>query len=695
MLDMLTIDGREKVLALGPAFLLPEDKEIAWAGAKDHVVNRWDFGWVMGNFIQLDVDGSGASANRNGHVFDLAQCRTRHQTIRMSPVNMLHRDHHNIGTFAATEIIDPRTGEKLAASVTALELARDMRDLAKLTDASSAPLPFPYVEALAALWKYQCPGEYRAVKEAHASGHAFFSMEAIPKAFTCLTPACCGKTYPYDGLKSDSYCATLRKSGSPKRLEEPTFVGGAMVIPPAQPGWSRAELKQVAGLVHMHADEAQRVYEQLAATTDGLEAEQCEDLVLVLLAAAFAGEDPDIAVPVAFDWDGAMKRLLADVAPDDGDDKAPKDRVDYRPAEDPERQCATCMHFKPESRSCMLVEGDIDPAATCDEWTINDPLLPNGVPSTPADMLARRAAKAEADAGVLIAAGLAVVAQDSGRVLLIQRAVDDTDPASGRWEFPGGHIEAGEAAFDAAKREWTEEVGCVLPDGRVTGTWTSPNGIYQGFVYVVPGEGSVACNLDPDKRNVLNPDDPDSDNIEIAAWFDVAHLPGMPALRDEARTTDWTLLVAAPTSSEDLTDDDLDFRTWDPMAAQAAAIVALVTAHESAPANSQSMIRAKAVDIAALLGDAALIPAQWAEREALYDADYSTAERAQMAKDGKAMPGGRYPIGDGDRGVEDLKNAIHAVGRGKGSHDAIRRHIVRNAKRLGQEALIPEGWNSQ
>jgi len=70
---------------------------------------------------------------------------------------------------------------------------------------------------------------------------------------------------------------------------------------------------------------------------------------------------------------------------------------------------------------------------------------------------------------------------------------------------------------------------------------------------------------------------------------------------------------------------------------------------------------------------------------------YTQAERDAMAKDGRAMPDGSYPIDD----AEDLSNAIHAVGRGKNnSHDDIRKHIIKRAKALGKSSEIPEGWSS-
>jgi uncharacterized protein len=49
-----------------------------------------------------------------------------------------------------------------------------------------------------------------------------------------------------------------------------------------------------------------------------------------------------------------------------------------------------------------------------------------------------------------------------------------------------------------------------------------------------------------------------------------------------------------------------------------------------------------------------------------------------------------YPIDD----VEDLKSAIHAVGRGNADHDDIRAYIIRRAKAMGQADLIPDNWTA-
>jgi 8-oxo-dGTP pyrophosphatase MutT (NUDIX family) len=166
------------------------------------------------------------------------------------------------------------------------------------------------------------------------------------------------------------------------------------------------------------------------------------------------------------------------------------------------------------------------------------------------------------------AAGLAVVAADTGRVFLLQRALDppdlicpvcdgsgndddgsecgscdgsgelEPDPAAGRWEFPGGRLDPDEDPYEAARREFAEETGQPAPDGELVSTWDSPDGIYRGHVVLVDGEHAIAVHPDVEPRGTtVNPDDPDGDRREALAWFDLEHLEGNPALRDELAET--------------------------------------------------------------------------------------------------------------------------------------------------------------
>jgi 8-oxo-dGTP pyrophosphatase MutT (NUDIX family) len=179
------------------------------------------------------------------------------------------------------------------------------------------------------------------------------------------------------------------------------------------------------------------------------------------------------------------------------------------------------------------------------------PFAPAAAPSTAGN---ERTAAADAEPTQSPThAGLALQAADTGRVLLIQRALVTDDPAGGTWEFPGGSIEAGEDPRTAAFREFAEETGAPVPDtARVVADWTSPNGVYQGFLAVVSTEDDVSINTDPEDRTTRNPDDPDGDMVEVVAWWDPAVLPEMPALRPEVRdNTPWPLLMEAGSGGQD------------------------------------------------------------------------------------------------------------------------------------------------
>lgn len=70
--------------------------------------------------------------------------------------------------------------------------------------------------------------------------------------------------------------------------------------------------------------------------------------------------------------------------------------------------------------------------------------------------------------------------------------------------------------------------------------------------------------------------------------------------------------------------------------------------------------------------------------------EYSQEQRDSMAESGTALPDGSYPI----KNIDDLKNAIQAYGRAKDKPEA-RAHIMKRARALGQENLIPEAWTAK
>jgi hypothetical protein len=67
--------------------------------------------------------------------------------------------------------------------------------------------------------------------------------------------------------------------------------------------------------------------------------------------------------------------------------------------------------------------------------------------------------------------------------------------------------------------------------------------------------------------------------------------------------------------------------------------------------------------------------------------EFSPAKRDQLAKTGKALPGGGFPI----ENAADLKNAIQAIGRAK-NPAAAKAHVKKRAAALGLSKLVPDTW---
>jgi hypothetical protein len=73
---------------------------------------------------------------------------------------------------------------------------------------------------------------------------------------------------------------------------------------------------------------------------------------------------------------------------------------------------------------------------------------------------------------------------------------------------------------------------------------------------------------------------------------------------------------------------------------------------------------------------------------------YTAEEKHDALAAGEAM---KNPEGDPAYTIKtkaDLRKAIKAVGRGNADHDAIRKHIIKRAKALGLESMVPDTWNA-
>jgi 8-oxo-dGTP diphosphatase len=95
-----------------------------------------------------------------------------------------------------------------------------------------------------------------------------------------------------------------------------------------------------------------------------------------------------------------------------------------------------------------------------------------------------------------------------GKVLLVRRRIKE---GSLSWQFPGGEIESGESASQAAVREVREETGLTVAGSKVLGERTHPN-TGRTMIY-------VACAVVDGQARVV-----DDDELDAIAWADQRRL---------------------------------------------------------------------------------------------------------------------------------------------------------------------------
>ena len=118
-------------------------------------------------------------------------------------------------------------------------------------------------------------------------------------------------------------------------------------------------------------------------------------------------------------------------------------------------------------------------------------------------------------------------------------------------------------------------------------------------------------------------------------------------------------------------------------------VMALVAAGASYFAIMKSQHVSTLVERAARLGELSAASADLMTRFETQFGYVSRDKRDVLAKEGKAMKDGSFPI----RNLEDLKNAIQAHGRAK-DVAAAKKHIVKRARALGKYDLIPDEWKN-
>jgi len=265
----------------------------------------------------------------------------------------------------------------------------------------------------------------------------------------------------------------------------------------------------------------------------------------------------------------------------------------------------------------------------------------------------------------------------------VVRTDDGTDVPVGQLTLAGGHASLEASAHEAARHydDTASAIADVHAGEDAYGIWVA---------------GSIRPGATPEQIRALRASAPSGDwrpiknSLELVAVCQV-NVPGFPIARARVASGQVMALVAAGAST-------LAKLKSDPVSELAARVQKLEQLELVELSAKADGARERFADIRA--ARRAELQAQIAELSSrvLPTEDYedgfgyiSRETRQKLAKEGKALPDGSYPITN----VDSLKDSIQAYGRGKPSkRAAIRRHIMKRARVLDRADLIPEKWKA-
>jgi hypothetical protein len=170
---------------------------------------------------------------------------------------MVHRFRNPIGFYAATKTV---------------QLQRKLKPVPAdgAADKKDAPGSMK-IQALSGLWSHIFPFEAAQAEAADAAGLLFYSMECRGTHLVCAGDNGCGEKFDY--MAVDTHCEHLRDRSSIRHIVNPTFRGGALIVPPVKPGWKNANASVVSDAVMLEAAAfAEQNESQYAAlTADGVD----------------------------------------------------------------------------------------------------------------------------------------------------------------------------------------------------------------------------------------------------------------------------------------------------------------------------------------------------------------------------------------------------------------------------------------
>ena len=246
-----------KTILTGPANVfgqpdqsMPRELAAAWETAS---AQNPHFQWIEGRFVEAD------RPNRNKAAWSSQDLEMGEPTVAHGPLNWLHDERHIIGTIAAAKLV-------IVADRQAAGIADD--------------IPNTHIRALAPVWSYIYPAEARQIARASDERKLWYSMECVSREVACLQPGCThSQSYGDYMLAPHTRCDHVKQGGN-RRFTDPSFLGGAVIIPPVRPGWGGANAtvmrqaammaeRQEASLTGLTEEEAVSMVAQIITYSEG------------------------------------------------------------------------------------------------------------------------------------------------------------------------------------------------------------------------------------------------------------------------------------------------------------------------------------------------------------------------------------------------------------------------------------------
>lgn len=260
-MSTIVVPGANSHFLGARAELVDTTKDLAHdAWVNEHVQANSQLKWIAGRFVEAD------KPNSNGQMWSYEDLVMAEPTIKFAPMNVLHRQADIVGSFVATRMMN-----------------KDKKKKGKDYKAEADGLPEnPYIEALGAFWHAYFPDTFKVVERAHAEGSLFFSMECMGDSVTFHDPNGVheSETFDYAGAKSEKYGKWNDIAGAIKQINDPHFLAGALILPPSSPGWSGANVTDIARFVTENEDVAESVYNNVLTAAPHLSDKEAEGIML-------------------------------------------------------------------------------------------------------------------------------------------------------------------------------------------------------------------------------------------------------------------------------------------------------------------------------------------------------------------------------------------------------------------------------